>query len=251
MSTVENRIVLAAMLILIYVSTGQALISAERTIGSSFSNAGSETTVTVIIQNDNIERTLSLKESIPTGWTLTRVTDDSNAFNANTNEWVWFTVGNNAVKTIEYKITAPSGTNPGTYSIYGVVISSTDQSTINIVGSIQIVGPVSTPSHPPETPFAPGGGQWLVGSKDISLFIGQMSTISTTTNKKISNMYIKVGCNDGETMDGNMEYFDGSNWVYVYSFTDAGCGDNFQFPEVVTNSIRVVMTNGGGVDSKI
>ena len=94
-------------------------------------------------------------------------------------------------------------------------------------------------------------GTWYQGSGGISLTVGQTSIINMNSLKFVSGAYIKVGCNDGETMDGYIEYLDGSNWRIAQYFTGAGCGYNISFPQVATNSLRLTMTGGGGVDNKI
>jgi len=106
------------IMILMSISTGQAL-SMDRTIEKKVVAAGTGTNVTVIIRNDDIQTSLSMKESIPHGWSLTKISDDADIFKAITNEWLWLTVENNTVKTIKYGITVPSGTTPGIYDING------------------------------------------------------------------------------------------------------------------------------------
>jgi len=50
---------------------------------------GGEAIITVVINNDNIIRTLSLQETVPVGWSLTRISDDAFSFKSITNEWFW------------------------------------------------------------------------------------------------------------------------------------------------------------------
>ena len=116
------------LLIFMSMQIGQASVSAERTIEKNVLTAGSGTSVTVFIQNDNTTPLGLLKESIPPGWSLTRISDDARSFKAG--EWIWSpTVGNNSDKTVKYIINVPSGTTPGTYIINGNVTAGLDITT--------------------------------------------------------------------------------------------------------------------------
>ena len=126
------------IMILMSVSTGQALVSMDRTIEKKVVAAGTGTNVIVIIRNDDIQRSLSMKESIPPGWSLTQISDDADIFKAITNEWVWLTVENNTVKTIKYRITVPSGTTPGIYDINGNITTS-EGTTSGAKGTIEVI----------------------------------------------------------------------------------------------------------------
>lgn len=110
-------LILVIFLIFLSVPIGQA-VSAERTFEKNALTAGNGTNVTVVIRNDNIQQSLSLKESIPPGWSLTRISDDAQ-FKATTNEWLWPKVENNTVKTVKYRITVPSDATSGVYNING------------------------------------------------------------------------------------------------------------------------------------
>jgi len=79
---------------------------------------GESTNVTVTITN-NVAQSLSLDEDIPEGWSLTRVSDDANAYKPSTNEWVWFSVGAGETKTVIYRLTVPDNASEGDYSIVG------------------------------------------------------------------------------------------------------------------------------------
>jgi hypothetical protein len=69
--------------------------------------------------------------------------------------------------------------------------------------------------------------------------------------KIVERAYIKAGCNDGEKMDGYIEYWDGQNWKYLTSFSDVGCGDYVPFDQATTRKLRLTMTGGGGDDEHI
>lgn len=117
-------------LIFMSVSIAQSLVSADRTIEKNALAPGSETNVTVIIKNDITQPTsIALKESIPPGWSLTRISDNADTFKTDTNEWIWFAKNSTDVK---YKINIPSGTAPGTYVISGTIITSNN--TTNVAG---------------------------------------------------------------------------------------------------------------------
>ncbi len=122
-------IFLMIILISVYAPAGQAAVSAGRTIENNVLTAGGSTNITVVINNDVVQA-LSLKEVVPPGWILTRVTDDADQFKASTNEWVWFTAAANAVKTVKYTLSVPDSTAPGMYDISGSASTSTSTVTI-------------------------------------------------------------------------------------------------------------------------
>ena len=129
----SGYIICIILIIFMFMPIGQALVSAQRTIEKNVLTAGSGTNVIIVMQNDNIERSLSIRESIPPGWSLTKISDDADQFKANTNEWVWLIVENNTAKTVEYRLTVPSGTTPGMYDINGNI--TTVGSTISVAKS--------------------------------------------------------------------------------------------------------------------
>jgi hypothetical protein len=96
-----------------------------------------------------------------------------------------------------------------------------------------------------------GGGTWIMGTGGSALVVGQTSTINFDTLKTVDHAYIKVGCNDGEKMDGLLEYSNGSNWIRINSFSNAGCGFDLPFSPVTTTSIKLTMMGGGGSDHQI
>lgn len=82
---------------------------------------GDTTQVTVTIAVAKAEA-LALDENIPTGWTLTRVSETPavSAYNANTNEWVWFQAAVGTI-TVVYNLTVPS-VAAGSYTIAGTIV---------------------------------------------------------------------------------------------------------------------------------
>ena len=133
------NIFLLMALIFVYIPTGQAL-SAGRTIDNDILAAGNSTNITVAIQNDNISTSLSLQETIPPGWNLTQISGDADTFKASTNEWVWFTVAANAVKTITYEVTIPSDATPGIYNISGNITANGTMQSVTGDNTIQVTG---------------------------------------------------------------------------------------------------------------
>jgi hypothetical protein len=95
---------------------------ALRTIEKESLRIGESTNITVDLSS-NINQTLALREIIPSGWNLTRVTDDADAFKSRTNEWIWFSVNPESHKTVIYRLTAPDNASIGTYHINGTIIS--------------------------------------------------------------------------------------------------------------------------------
>lgn len=111
---------------------------ASRDIEKQNLAAGGFTNIIITIEN-NVTQALSLQETIPAGWNLTRITDDANSFKASTNEWVWFGVGVEVTKTVVYRLNVPSNTTSGIYYINGNLSNSSgviaivaSENTINI-----------------------------------------------------------------------------------------------------------------------
>ncbi len=136
-------IVFVAMLIaLIPMVSAESSASASRNIENQNLVAGDSTNVTVTIIN-NVSQALSLMETIPSGWTLTRVSDDASAFKNSTNEWVWFNVGAGVTKTVIYRLNVQSNAAPGIYHINGnitnasgIIASVSGDNSINVSGNL-------------------------------------------------------------------------------------------------------------------
>ncbi len=143
-------------LLLLTASTSHAQSSALgiRDIQNQNFTAVGFTNITVAITN-NLSQALSLVESIPSGWTLTRISDDASSFKASTNEWVWFNAGAGVTKTILYKLNVPASATSGTYYINGS-ISNSSGTVAGIEGENYIVVPRSTQT--PEPTIAGGSG---------------------------------------------------------------------------------------------
>jgi len=111
-------------------------VNAEREIEKESLGKGESTNITIRI-NSNVIQALALKEVIPAGWNLTRISDDANGFKNGTNEWVWLNVTPGITKTVTYAITAPTDVALGTYYINGTISNSSG--VIAVVGGNNII----------------------------------------------------------------------------------------------------------------
>ncbi|VVB86071.1 Uncharacterised protein [uncultured archaeon] len=91
---------------------------AVRNIERRSLSPGSSTNVTIRITS-NVSQALSLQETIPMGWTITRISDDADFFDVNTGEWDWSIIETGIIKTIIYRVTMPANASPGSYYING------------------------------------------------------------------------------------------------------------------------------------
>ena len=119
-------------------------VMAIRTI-ENMSLDPSESTMVMVNFSTNMTQALSLREIIPEGWNLTRVTDDADSFKdgGTNNEWLFVNVTPDMTKTVIYKLTVPANVSIGKYFINGTLISS--QGVIatvdgNAMISVDIVG---------------------------------------------------------------------------------------------------------------
>jgi hypothetical protein len=110
-------------------------VNATREIEKEF-HPGNSAKITVRISSNMIQA-LALQETIPLGWSLTRISDDADGFKDSTNEWVWSNVTPGINKTVIYRITAPASASIGTYYINGTVSNSSG--VIAIVGGDKII----------------------------------------------------------------------------------------------------------------
>ncbi len=140
--------ILIIALIFIIIPTVQAQVTAERSVENNALMAGNSTNITVVIQNDDKQRSLSLQEIIPSGWNLTKISDDATDFKASTNEWIWIKIEDNTAKTVIYQLTVPSTAASGVYNINGNI--TTDGNSTSITGDNSIT--VSNEEVPPSSP---------------------------------------------------------------------------------------------------
>jgi|GEM_PF-5200505 len=120
-----------------------ASASATRDITTLTLAPGDSTNVTIIITND-IDQALSLHENIPSGWSLTRVSDDASSYKSSTNEWVWFAVPAGGTKIVIYNLTVPGGAAGGDYTISGTISNASGVNDISGSGRIAVLSTAST-----------------------------------------------------------------------------------------------------------
>jgi len=113
-----------------------ATAEATRTIDPQITTDGG--TVQVTVQFTSLLKetaSFSLKETVPAGWTITRVTDDATSFAVD--EWIWImgdAVEPDETKTVIYDLTVPPGTAPADYPISGIVTTMLTGEVNNPVG---------------------------------------------------------------------------------------------------------------------
>lgn len=177
-------IICIIILIFMFIPAGQAAISAVRTIEKNVLAHGNGTFVTVYIKNDNATPLDLLKESIPSGWVITRISDDAIAFKDG--EWVWSpTVGNNSDKTVKYGINVPSGTTPGSYNIDGYVSAGVN-STIVVTGDkmIEVTGDNSGSSGSSGSSGNPTNPKITLTPNGNNINVTDMPTVTVTLSEQ-------------------------------------------------------------------
>ncbi len=172
------NICLLILLIFMSVPTGLAAVSSVRTIETNTLVAGNGTNVTVVIQND-ITQALSLQEIIPSGWVVTKISDDADQFKASTNEWVWLTATSNTVKTVIYKVTVPLGTAPGVYNIKGNTTASGSTKSVTGGNTITVVNNTVVPPVTPPVPPVQGFG-FVASPSSLTVDAGENATYNLT-----------------------------------------------------------------------
>jgi N-acetylneuraminic acid mutarotase len=111
-------------------------LNATREIEKESLRLGESTNITIRI-NSNVIQALALQESIPAGWNFTKISDDADEFNKNSNEWIWLNVTPGITRTVIYSITAPVGASIGKYYINGTISNSSG--VIGIVGENNMI----------------------------------------------------------------------------------------------------------------
>jgi len=131
-------------------------IEASREISAGTVYAGGTFTVTVHIQTDQYIEALTLDENLPVGWDITIVDNDgatfqnSETFKKSTLEWIWVeSLQAGGEKTVVYRVTAPSASEPGNFTISGNV-SAYSISAVPVTGASEII--LTYP--PPEAGFS-------------------------------------------------------------------------------------------------
>ena len=155
---------------------------------------GGSTNVTVTITN-NVAQPLSLDEDIPEGWSLTRVSDDADAYKPSTNEWVWFSVGAGETKTVIYRLTVPDNASEGDYSIVGRI--SNASGVIDAVKGDDIITVVQDITPPEidfvEPPTPPNNSEVTVNYVNITVRVsdeGGVSVVLLNWNGVNETMYM-------------------------------------------------------------
>lgn len=170
------------LLVLMTVSSGQALINATRTIENNTLTLENGTNVTVIIQNDDTLQPVSLQEIIPSGWILTNISDENSIFKADTNEWIWLEVAANEVKTIKYNIMVSQDSQLGEYNINGNIL--VNETNILVTGD-KTITLTNTPIQPLQ-PF-----EFTVDTSFNTINIGQTAIyiLNITNHDNIVDTY--------------------------------------------------------------
>ncbi|MEA1893825.1 MAG: hypothetical protein U9N36_01220, partial [Euryarchaeota archaeon] len=96
------------------------LIAATRNISDRMVEAGSTFVVTLTLTANEDIQAPTLDENLPTGWTVTEVSNDGATYKAATTEWVWMAaMPSGETRTVVYEVTVPAGTTPQDYDITG------------------------------------------------------------------------------------------------------------------------------------
>lgn len=171
-------IIFSVMTIVTVPAVAAQSASATRDVQTQTLAPGDSTSITVTITND-VSQSLSLDEDIPAGWTLTRGTDDAATFNAETNEWVWFSVSAGATKTVTYTLTVASDATEGYYTISGTV--SNASGIIDTVKGEEIIT-VALDATPPTiefiTPTPANGSTVTVNYVNVTVNVTDLSGVS-------------------------------------------------------------------------
>ena len=130
-------LVMALALVAASVSAQSRIATARRTIDTVHLVPGESTEVDVAFTNLLDEKkSFAIRENVPTGWTLTRISDDSSAFQSSSNTGVWFSVDADATKIVTYSLTVPENAAAGSYEISGMLTAA--KVSIAIVGDTTI-----------------------------------------------------------------------------------------------------------------
>lgn len=131
-------------------------IEASRELSAGTVYAGETFTVTVNIKAAQYIEAPTLDENLPAGWDVTVIENNgatfqnSETFKASTLEWIWVeNLQAGGKKTVEYRVTVPSNTEPGNFTISGNV-SAYSISAVPVTGASEII--VTYPS--PEAEFS-------------------------------------------------------------------------------------------------
>jgi len=179
---------------------------------------------------------------------LTVYANDTNSVNASTT--VTFTVDTRApVLGFEFP-TPPPGANRPTARHILVNVSANE----TLKRAVLVVNGTEYPMWRVQT------GSWFNSPYQWAMRKGMHSRIDLGSSlgglpsrRLVGMAQIKAGCNDGETLDGLIEFWNDTSgqWEHLTHFARAGCGANISFKPVNTSMVRLTMTGGGGKDHQI
>ncbi|MCJ7523511.1 MAG: hypothetical protein MUP21_15015 [Dehalococcoidia bacterium] len=130
-------LIMALALVTAPVSAQNRIATARRTIETVHLVSGESTEVDVAFTSLLDEKkSFAIRENVPTGWTLTRISDDASAFQSSSNTWVWFSVDADATKIVTYSLTVPEDAAAGSYEISGMLTAA--KVSITITGDTTI-----------------------------------------------------------------------------------------------------------------
>jgi len=140
---------------------------------------GESTNITVTITN-NVAQPLSLDEDIPEGWSLTRVSDDADAYKPSTNEWVWFVINEGETKTVIYRLTVPDNATEDSYNITGRISNVSGViDTVKGEDTITVVQDITPPEiNFVEPPTPPNNSEVTANYVNITVEVSDESGVS-------------------------------------------------------------------------
>ncbi|AKB74240.1 Cell surface protein [Methanosarcina lacustris Z-7289] len=166
-------------------------IEASREISAGTVYAGGTFTVTVHIQTDQYIEAPTLDENLPAGWDVTTIENagatfqNSETFKKSTLEWIWVeSLQAGGGKTVVYRVTVPSASEPGNFTISGNV-SAYSVSAVPITGYITVTEKTSSSGGS----SGGGGGGSPESSRNVEL-------------KEISNEQVFKGIHTCYTFKG-------------------------------------------------
>jgi len=150
-------------------------IEASRELSAGTVYAGETVTVTVHIEAAQYIEAPTLDENLPTGWDVTIIENDgatfqnSETFKASTLEWIWVeSLQAGGEKTVVYRVTVPSASEPGNFTISGNV-SAYSIPAVPVTGASEII--VTSP--PPKAEFSASP---LSGTAPLTVQFTDLST---------------------------------------------------------------------------
>jgi hypothetical protein len=220
--------------------------TASRSVDNTVLTAGNSTNVTVVISN--VTQALSLKETLPPGWILTPISNDSGIFKASTNEWAWITTTNTVI-TVTYEVTVPSDAVTGIYNISGnITVSGT---TVGVTGDNTInVGSVVTPPTSGTFGFAVAPLSATVNIGNVAVYNLTLTNNGNATDTyslvadKPNNATVTLGKNSVTVGQGNVAVVGmmvASSTVGTYVVNVNATSANTNTSAMVTTTTNVIV----------